>query len=55
MEPFVNSFADQLFDTLLPILEALPSKENKMIVGDSVDGAVCDTHRLVWDLLLAMA
>ena len=49
-----SSFAGQFFDTLLSILEALPSKENKMIVGDGANGAVCDTHKLVWDLLLAM-
>jgi len=44
-----GAFADRLFQTLLSVLQALPWRTANR---KSVSG--CDTHKLVWDLLLAM-
>jgi ubiquitin carboxyl-terminal hydrolase 9/24 len=50
-----SKFGDKLFDKLLGILELLPWPESDdMIDGEVVDAAVTDTHKLIWDLLLAM-
>lgn len=46
-----SQFTGKLFETLLGVLEALPSSEDDMI-DDAVAGS--DAHKLVWDLLLAM-
>jgi hypothetical protein len=47
-----QDFAGKLFELLLGVLESLPHSE----LGDMVDDASAgtDTHKLVWDLLLAM-
>lgn len=47
-----NGSADRFFDTLLAILEALPTASNDNEKQNSKNHS--DTHNLVWDLLLAM-
>ena len=42
---------DRFFDTLLNVLEALPTKDDKQ---RSDENSKIDTHNLVWDILLAM-
>jgi Ubiquitin carboxyl-terminal hydrolase len=46
-------FADKLFMTILGVLEALPLREQDVPMADS-PSCELDTHKLVWDLLLAM-
>eukprot|EP00537_Pseudo-nitzschia_pungens_P003953 CAMPEP_0172367922 /NCGR_PEP_ID=MMETSP1060-20121228/24635_1 /TAXON_ID=37318 /ORGANISM="Pseudo-nitzschia pungens, Strain cf. cingulata" /LENGTH=3187 /DNA_ID=CAMNT_0013092347 /DNA_START=34 /DNA_END=9597 /DNA_ORIENTATION=- len=47
-----NDFSDKMFNTLLGVLDALPWREP----GEMTDAPTpfSDTHKLVWDLLLAM-
>ena len=47
-----NEFGDRLFNTLLGVLDSLPWRED----GDMTDASATNisTHKLVWDLLLAM-
>jgi hypothetical protein len=47
-----DRFADKLFQTLLGILEALPWRDTDEMMDASA--TTFDTHKLVWDLLLAM-
>ena len=47
-----NNFSDNLFNTLLGVLESLPWREPDEMTDAST--AFSDTHKLVWDLLLAM-
>ncbi|VEU44224.1 unnamed protein product [Pseudo-nitzschia multistriata] len=47
-----NNFSNLLFDTLLGVLEALPWREPGEM--SDVSTTSTDTHKLVWDLLLAM-
>lgn len=42
-------FANRMFETLLSVLEALPTRSKNSNVPDR-----SETHKLVWDLLLAM-
>eukprot|EP00547_Thalassionema_nitzschioides_P005510 CAMPEP_0194205836 /NCGR_PEP_ID=MMETSP0156-20130528/5031_1 /TAXON_ID=33649 /ORGANISM="Thalassionema nitzschioides, Strain L26-B" /LENGTH=3092 /DNA_ID=CAMNT_0038932219 /DNA_START=10 /DNA_END=9288 /DNA_ORIENTATION=+ len=44
-----TGFANRIFETLLSVLEALPARSNSSKVPDR-----STTHKLVWDLLLAM-
>jgi len=46
-------FADKLFTTLLEVLEALPWREPDITMGDTRSEEI-DSHKLVWDVLLAM-
>merc|ERR1719343_972624 len=47
-----SDFSDELFNTLLGVLDSLPWREP----GEMTDIATvhCDAHKLVWDLFLAM-
>lgn len=47
-----NGSADRFFDTLLAVLEALPTHDNEKDMASTA--TEMDTHNLVWDLLLAM-
>ena len=47
-----NEFSNELFNTLLGVLESLPWREPGEITDASATRS--DTHKLVWDLLLAM-
>lgn len=48
-----SKFADRLFHTLLGVLEALPWREPDVSMTESQEPEI-DSHKLVWDLLLAM-
>lgn len=47
-----NEFSDRLFNTLLGVVESLPRREPSDMTDVSPSNS--DTHKLVWDLLLAM-
>mmetsp|Transcript_30169 Transcript_30169/g.34628 ORF Transcript_30169/g.34628 Transcript_30169/m.34628 type:complete len:2567 (+) Transcript_30169:24-7724(+) len=47
-----NGFSDDLFSTLLGVLESIPWRETDEMTDSST--AFSDPHKLVWDLLLAM-
>eukprot|EP00536_Pseudo-nitzschia_multiseries_P011383 jgi/Psemu1/326427/estExt_fgenesh1_pg.C_3830003 len=47
-----NDFTDKMFNTLLGVLDALPWREPGEMTDVSTTSS--DTHKLVWDLLLAM-
>jgi ubiquitin carboxyl-terminal hydrolase 9/24 len=47
-----DRFAGKLFENLLAVLEWLPRSDNDNLVDNYTSGT--DTHKLVWDLLLAM-
>ena len=47
-----NEFGDRLFNTLLGVLESLPWREPDEMTDAST--TYSSTHKLVWDLLLAM-
>jgi hypothetical protein len=47
-----EQFADKLFQTLLGVLEALPSRASDAMSDASAP--LVDTHKSVWDLLFAM-
>ncbi len=47
-----QEFAGRLFEILLGVLELLPYSKSNDMVDESCVGS--DTHKLVWDLLLAM-
>jgi ubiquitin carboxyl-terminal hydrolase 9/24 len=47
-----TDFSDKLFNTLLGVLESLPWREPDEMTDAST--SPIDTHKLVWDLLLAM-
>lgn len=47
-------FAEKLFVTLLDVLEALPWREPDTTMKDTTPSEEIDSHKLVWDFLLAM-
>lgn len=49
-----GQFANKLFLTLLGVLESLPWREPGATIMAEAPGTDIDTHKLVWDLLLAM-